>query len=165
MTNIIYVSVSGNTKAVAEAICQGLEEATIYDISEVDPQHLPEGRLILGTGCYRGTAEPRMVRFIEQIHNRDIDFFVTMGSYADQEEGAQVENRIRDLIEAQNNRVQRTFRCMGRLAPEYLQRLKDGQAKAYHKMTPERTKRHEEAAKHPNETDFKNAVAAFKIEA
>ena len=37
--------------------------------------------------------------------------------------------------------------------------FKNGGGKMAHAMTPERLKRHEDAAKHPNEEDFNNARA------
>ena len=159
---IIYSSKTGNTKRVAEALAQqyGCE---IQDIREADPTKL-EGYdyIILGNWNDKGTADQSSLQFYAQLKDKHLGVFQTLGAEPESEHAKQSMQSCVDKLEAQGNTVKATFLCQGRIDPRLTEMFKKMGADSPHKMDEKRMKRHMEAAKHPNEEDFQNAIQAFK---
>jgi flavodoxin len=163
-TMLVYSSRTGNTKKVAECIRAALPaEAEFYSVD----QALDSGGcdlLILGFWVDKGRADNLMLNYFHKVRGRQVAFFFTLGDYPTGPHAAQVAADTRKLLEENNNRVLGYFPCQGKVDPDFLERLKRTLPPDHPHalMTPERKARLEEAAKHPNDDDLKEAAKFIK---
>lgn len=157
---LAYSSVTGNTKAVAEAIHQILPPGT--DMCPVRQAPDPDGYdfLALGFWTHRAGPDPLMSRYMEKVRGKIVGIFGTLAAYPDSEHAGRVIAAARARLEG--NRIVGSFLCQGRLAPKRFERRMGAEGgDANHPMTMERRARLLEAAKHPDARDFAMAQAAF----
>lgn len=156
-TNIIFSSLSGNTKKVAYEILEVMDEGTgIYDLKDLN-NDLEGELLVLGYWVDRGKPNKEMEEFMEKLEGKKIITFGTLGAYPDSEHANQTKEKTNSIL-SEKNKVLGNFLCQGKVNPKITEMfMKDSGDGAQHKMTPERMKRHEDAASHPNEKDFKDA--------
>lgn len=154
---VLWSSRTGNTKAVAQAI---------YDALPGDKDIIEEGRekdvsgydiIFVGFWGFRRGADMAARRTLSGLHNRKVAIYATAGTYPDSP-------AARDYLEAaaallpKDSTCLGTFICQGRVHSFHVGKRSEHKAEV-HPMTPERLKRLQEAEKHPNEEDFKNAAA------
>lgn len=152
--NIIFSSLTGNTEKVAYEILKSMPENTaIYDLKELDQK--PEGDVfVLGYWVDRAKPNKEMHQFMEELKGKKVITFGTLGAYPDSEHAKETKENTHKLLE-ENNEVLGHFLCQGKINPKLTEMFKKNAGG--HAMTPERLKRHEDAAKHPNEEDFAGA--------
>lgn len=156
-TSIIFSSLTGNTKKVAYEILEMMSNGTkIYDLKELD--HDPEEELlILGYWVDRAKPNKEMYEFMEKLKGKKVITFGTMGAYPDSPHGQETKDNTTKIL-ADNNELLGHFLCQGKINPKLTEMfMKSSGENNVHAMTPERLKRHEDAAKHPNEEDFNDA--------
>jgi flavodoxin len=161
---LVYSSLTGNTKKVAEGIRATLPaEAEFYRVEQA-PEPGGCDLLVLGFWIDKGRADNLMLDYFQKVHGKQVAFFFTLGDYPDGPHAAQVAAGAQKLLEENNNRVLGYFPCQGKVDPDFLERLKrtlpPGHPHA--QMAPERKARLEEAAKHPDEDDLKAAAMFIK---
>ena len=163
---LVYSSVSGNTKAVAEAIHPVMPPGTgIYPVQGApDPDDFDV--LVLGFWTHRGGPDPIMARYMERVRGKTVAIFGTLAAYPDSEHAQKVMAAAKASLAG--NMILGCFLCQGRLTEKRLvqrmaQPLDDPSAPAdpSHPMTVERRARLMEAAKHPDEQDFAAARDTF----
>ncbi|QIB27830.1 flavodoxin family protein [Caloranaerobacter azorensis] len=160
-TLVAYSSRTGNTKKVAEAIYEVMPEdaeiASVEDVKCLDKYDF------IAIGCWidKGTADKKALEFIEKVKNKNVAIFITLGAYPDSQHARESMDRIKKLLEKENNIVGE-FICQGKIDPKLIEKFKSLPPDHPHALNPERIKRHKEAAKHPNEEDFKKAKKIFK---
>ena len=166
---LVYSSVTGNTKAVAEAIHRIMPPGTgIFDVRQApDPDDFDV--LVLGFWAHRGGPDPAMRRYMERVRGKRVALFGTLAAYPDSEHAGRVIAAATACLSG--NSILGSFLCQGglsakRFAKRMAQPLDDpdgrtAPADPRHPMTPERRARLQEAAKHPNEEDFAKAQAAI----
>lgn len=159
---VIYSSKTGNTKKVAEAIanyygCEILpiEEALNKKLEEYD-------NIILGNWNDKGTADKKSLEFYKNIRNLSIGLFQTLGAEPDSAHALRSLESCIDVLEKNGNKVIAKFICQGKIDPKLTEMFKKMGDNSPHKMDEARIKRHMEAAKHPDQQDFENAIVAFK---
>jgi flavodoxin len=85
MVSVIYYSMTGNTKKMANAIAEvfGVQAVSVKETTGVPP----EGVLFLGSGCYGGKPGTDMQKFIEgyDFTGRKVALFGTSGGGAGKE--------------------------------------------------------------------------------
>ena len=98
-TEVIYVSGTGNTAAVAKEIFQALPSSP-KDIQELDRARNP-----LSADCYfigfwanRGTASVEVLDFLSELHGKKVAFFGTCGMGNSPEYYAELENKVRTTM-------------------------------------------------------------------
>jgi flavodoxin len=78
-SNVIYYSMTGNTKKIADAIAEelGLTAVNVKDVADIPK----DGVLFLGSGCYGGKPGTDMQKFIEghDFKGRKVALFGTSG--------------------------------------------------------------------------------------
>ena len=160
--DIIYSSLTGNTKKVAYKILEVMPEGTgIYDLKDLDHE-MDADLLVLGYWVDRAQPNKEMREFMKSLKNRKVITFGTMGSYPDSPYAAETRKNTNDLLK-DNNEVLGHFLCQGRIDPKITEMfMKNGGPQGVHMMTEERIRKHMEAAKHPDEQDFKNAQEFVK---
>jgi flavodoxin len=147
---VVYSSLTGNTKKIAEHICKAAKGSEIYDI---DSAPEPEGYDLIFTGFWvHGTADPKTLKYFEKIKGKHVAPFFTLGAYPDSPSADRAFEDTQKRLEG--NSVLGHFRCHGKISEAVLEKMKE-----FHKgpMTPERAARYEEAKKHPDDNDCANA--------
>lgn len=128
--SIIYSSRTGNTKKLADAIKNAIPGSVLLEASKVNPDAIPEGRVILGFWIDKGNADADSLIILNSLRNRDVDFFFTLGADSESDYASSIEAKIRSALEAGGNRVCRTFKCTGEVDPELRKkrRLSNGES-------------------------------------
>jgi flavodoxin len=157
---IVYSSVTGNTKKVAEAIA--LVFGGTADVFPVETAPPAAGYDLVAVGFWvdRGTADKKAQSYLNTIHGKRVALFATLGAYPDSEHAAKSMINAAALL-ADDNELVGTFICQGKVTPRLVDKFKDLPPGHPHAMTPEREARHREAAKHPDATDLQKAQAVF----
>lgn len=147
---IIYSSLTGNTKMIAETINSVLQ-GDIFPLSQA-PNLENYDLLLLGFWADKGGADTKTVNYFKTIKDKKLAFFFTLGA---DPKSAYAEKMIKNTEELlRENKVLASFHCQGKIDPKILEL-----STKYGEMTEERKARIEEAQKHPNEED----LAAAKI--
>ncbi|MDO5754985.1 MAG: flavodoxin family protein [Tissierellia bacterium] len=161
-TLISYSSKTGNTKKVAEAIHEKLQ-GDLFDIVHGNDVDLKDyDKVIFGFWVDKGGPDAKAKVFMEQIANKKVGVFFTLGAYPDSDHAKDVMEKTIDQLEKQGNTVMAHFCCMGKIDPKLTAMFEKLGDDSPHRMTDERRKRHEEAAKHPNDEDLIKAQDAFR---
>lgn len=158
---LAYSSRTGNTKKVAEGVYEVLpDESLMVPIDEgIDPNKFD--LIIVGFWVDKGMADEKAKKYMEQIKGKKVAVIGTLGAYPDSNHAKKTMIRVRELLERENE-VVAEFLCQGKVDPKLIERFKDLPPDHPHGMTEERRKRHEEASKHPNEDDIREAQEIFK---
>lgn len=158
---VVYSSLTGNTRKVAEAIAEVFGEAA--DLFPVENAPLADNYDVIAVGFWvdRGTADAKAQAYLQTLHGKKVALFGTLGAYPDSDHAAKSMANAAALL-ADDNTLLGTFICQGKVNPRLIEKFKDLPAGHPHAMSPEREARHREAAKHPDATDLLNAQALFR---
>ncbi|WP_371377771.1 flavodoxin family protein [Sporomusa aerivorans] len=159
-TLIVYSSLTGNTKKVAEAVQEVFGEAAeLFPVEEKPPA---DGYDLVAVGFWvdRGTADKKAQDYITGLRNKKVALFATLGAYPDSEHAQKSMANAVALIDDSNQFIG-SFICQGKVDPKLVEQFKNLPAGHPHAMNPERAARHQEAAKHPDESDLANAKTIF----
>lgn len=160
-TLITYSTLTGNTKKVCEAAAEAFFNVEIKDISEVSS--LDYDLIIVGAWIDKGTADMKALKFIEALKKKKVAFIFTLGAYPDSQHAMDCIVRIKELFEKGENEVLGHYHCQGAVDPKLIEMMKTKFGPDHpHGPNPERIKRWEDASKHPDENDLKNAYNYFK---
>lgn len=156
---LVYSSKTGNTRKVAEAIGAALQVSPV----PVEENPSPEGYdlIIAGYWVDRGTANATMKNYLEKLSKKRVALFATLGAEPESAHAKQcLENGVNLLGEGCE--VVGRFICQGKVAEEMVMQMKKMFPAGHpHAMTPERLKRIEKAASHPDAVDLEAAKAYF----
>lgn len=158
-TLIAYSSRTGNTKMVAEAIGEVIENSQVIDIKD-EPNIESYDNIIVGYWTDKGKADPIADKFLKEIKNKNCGVFATLGYYADTDYAKDIINYGKNILLDNNNKVHTAFICQGKIDPKLAEKFKS-QSDSTNNSDDERSKRHEEAKSHPDSKDLENAKEAF----
>ena len=157
---IVYSSVTGNTRLVAEGIAKALSIKTdVFPVYKA-PSAAGYDLVLLGFWVYRAKPDPRMLRYMQTLSNQNVALFGTLAAWPDSPHAQAVLSYARHVL-ADNN-IMGEFLCLGRLSqkrfavcmnPEYVN--------PRHPMTPERKARLIEGRMHPDAADITRATDYF----
>lgn len=156
---LVYSSVTGNTRAVAEAIHEVMPPGTGMFPVKGAPDPDEYDVLVLGFWAHRAGPDPAMSRYMAKVRGKIVGVFGTLAAYPDSEHAGRVIAAAHACLAG--NRIVGSFLCQGRLAPDRFERLMRDGGSAKHPMTPERRARLLEASGHPDARDFADARTAF----
>lgn len=155
---IVYSSLTGCTKRVAEAIFNGIdvEEKTIHNLKDGAP--ILDGDIILlGYWGISGNPNDDMKAFLKTVKGKAVGIFCTLGYYADSAHARQTVESGLNLVK-DNNEVIGAFVCNGAVA----QNLIDGQGKGgVHTPTEQKELRWEMVKDHPTAAECALAAERF----
>ena len=156
---VVYSSKTGNTKKVAEAIHGVFQQGT--DLYRVEDAPSPDNYDLIALGFWvdKGLPDAEALRYLNKIKGKHVGLFMTLGAYPDSDHAHQSMQKAEHLLEG--NTILGTFICQGKVADSLVRQMAGLSGKSPHAMTPERTARLLEAAKHPDQKDLDNARAAF----
>jgi len=159
-TLIAYSSKTGNTRKVGEAILKAFPKGELRDISDVE--HLDYDLIITGTWIDKGTADTKALKFIETIKGKKTAYFFTLGAYPDSQHAMDCITAIDKLFTDNENELAGHFHCQGAIDPKLISWMSELPSEHPHSPNPERLKRWEDAANHPDQNDFDTAEKTFK---
>ena len=165
-TQVLYVSGTGNTAAVAKEIFQALPSSS-KDIQELDRAKNP-----LSADCYfigfwanRGTASVEILDFLSELHGKKVALFGTCGMGNSPEYYAEVEKKVRAFL-PDDNQYFGSFFCQGKMPIRVREKYESMLGGERDQLATRLIKNFDEALFHPSGEDFRNAASfartAFK---
>ena len=155
---VVYSSLTGNTKKVAQAVASVMPECTVVAVEQA-PASVEEYDLVaVGYWVDRGMPDARTRTWLEGVEHTRLVFFGTLGAWPDSDHAKECMARGENMAlnPPRGNTVLGSWLCQGKIDPKVLKVMASMAASA-HPMTPERRARIEEAAKHPDDEDCRRA--------
>lgn len=150
---IIYSSVTGNTKYIAEAMAEAFEPGTVDICTTADKPDFDAYEVIMaGYWLTKGGPSPDMQRVLSSLDNKMVIFFQTHGAEVGSEHAVTAFARAANYL-GSNNYILGTFSCQGRINPKLLARRRNADPNDPHSATERNKQRWLSAAEHPNEDD------------
>lgn len=158
---IIYSSLSGKTKKLAEGIYNGLEgnDKSIHDLKEGIPA-LDGDIILLGYWVDKGGPNDEMKALMESLENKVVGVFCTLAYFVDSTHGYESVMKGVELVKDKNT-VLGSYVCNGALSEELIENFRKAPKGGHHSATPQSEKRWEMMKKHPTELDIALAVERF----
>lgn len=155
---ILYSSLTGNTKRVAEAMASVMPSDTpCVPIKQAPADLSVYDTVIIGFWVDRGTANKEAAKLIETLHNKHIVLFATLGMYADSDHARESIEKAASLLPNKESLVD-GFVCQGKIDPKVIEMMyKMFPPGSAHGQSPERDALHKAAETHPDEQDLARA--------
>ena len=155
---VVYKSLTGNTKLVAEAIADALKLE--HDICVCEPAEAIEADMyFVGTWIDKGSCTKEIAEFLTKLDGCKIALFATAGFGGSQEYYDALAGRIKAQV-PESNKIVGVYFCQGKMPmsvrDRYVAML---QANPEDKNMEVNVKNFDEALSHPNEADLSNAAA------
>ncbi|MCX7654809.1 MAG: flavodoxin family protein [Fervidobacterium sp.] len=163
---LTYSSLTGNTKKVADGIYEILDKfittyVPIKDINNPSEFVLNFDFIIVGFWVDKGMPNWEALNFLKVIKGKLLGIFMTLGASPKSYHATECMRKTIEMVEKNQNKVITTFICQGKVSEELINFFKTLPPNHPHALTKEKIKKYEEAAKHPNEDDIKNAQNVF----
>lgn len=159
---VIYSSLSGRTKKLAEAIAEEVEkknECTVHDLKDGIPE-LEGDILLLGYWVDKGGPNKEMRQFMETLEGKIIGVFCTLGAYADSAHGAHsIESGV-DCVKEKNT-VIGSYICNGALSKQMIEMFRKNGKEGTHSASPENEIRWQVMESHPTKAECDLAAERF----
>lgn len=153
---VVYSSVTGNTRRVAEALT--LERFPLFSVTQA-PDLDAYDLLALGFWVRKGLPDARAQRCWAGLHGKRIFLFGTLGAWPHSAHARRCLEGAHALLTANGNQIVGEFLCQGRVSPQV---LAASARKGTHPMTEGRAARLAEAARHPHAGDLAAARACWQ---
>ena len=158
---VIYSSVTGNTKMVAEAIAGAAEQADVFRVQEAPSDLSGYDIVAVGYWLRLGQPDPMTLQYLAQVENAQVVFFQTHGAEVNSEHAITSFARAGYHL-GKNCEILGTFGCQGKINPAMLEKRKNAPADDPHGGAAA-IERWKKAASHPDEADL--AAAAQMVTA
>ncbi len=160
---VVYSSLTGNTKKVAEAVQSVIPNCDIFPVENA-PENLDDYYFVsVGYWVDRGLPDAISKKFIKSLKNMNVALFGTLGAYPDSPHalGCIRDSEAMLKKEGSNNNVLGSFLCLGKIDPKLIDYMGKFMGDT-HPVTPERKERLLQAQTHPDENDLEQVKAVFK---
>ena len=150
---VIYSSVTGNTRTIAEAIAEQAGDADVFRVQEA-PEDLSGYEVVaLGYWLRLGQPDPLMLKYLPKVHDAQVVFFQTHGT------APTSEHAITSFARAGYNlgpgcTILGTFGCRGKINPAMLAKRKNAGPDDPH-GGPKSMERWKLASTHPRRTRYR----------
>lgn len=154
---IVYQSLTGNTKALAEAIKDGLEGQEIVYFGEPVEDGVEADLYLVGSWTDKGLCQERVTQYLKTLKGKKLAYFGTAGFGGSQEYYQTLFQRVEGLVDG-SNQLLGYFYCQGKMPQSVRQR--------YEAMLKERPgdpqiraslENFERALSHPDSQDLEQA--------
>ena len=152
---VIYSSVTGNTKLVAEAIAKAAG-GDIFNVNDSMPNLDRYEILALGFWLKRGGPDPLMKNFLPTVSNARVVLFETHGTETGNEHAVTAFARAAYLLGSGCDIVG-TFDCQGKISQKLIDKRRAAGADDPHNSV-DSIERWERASTHPDENDLRRAA-------
>lgn len=158
---IIYSSLSGCTKKVAESIFNGLtiENKSIHNLCDGEP-NLDGDIIILGYWTDRAGPNKEMKDFMPKINGKVIGVFCTLAYYADSNHARESLINGINLVK-DNNNIIGGYVCNGTISPAMIEKMRQNTNDHYHTATPQKEIRWDIMKNHPTSAECNLASERF----
>ena len=152
---IVYESVTGNTKAVAQAIREAFPEEEIVLFGE--PQPVEADLYLVGSWTDKGMCSGGIREYLSSLRGRRIAYFGTAGFGGSPEYYETLFRRVAEAVD-DSNQLLGSFYCQGKMPPAVEQRYEKllqehpGDARAQASLD-----NYHRALGHPDVQDLENA--------
>lgn len=151
---IMYKSISGNTKLLAEEIAKEVQSELVYLGT---PRNDVEADLyIVGSWTDKGMCDGELVEFLKGLHNKKIAYFGTAGFGGSATYFDTLFERIKVNVE-ESNQILGYYFCQGKMPmsvrDRYVKLLSENPKDAKMQQNIENF---DQALEHPNVNDFRN---------
>ncbi|MGN0832253.1 MAG: flavodoxin family protein [Kiritimatiellia bacterium] len=161
---VVYSTLTGNTKKVAEAICGGLGDgAELFDVKDA-PASL-DGYDLVAAGFWvdRGHPDQQAMDFMKRVAGKKVFSFFTLGANPASAHAWKCAYTAASFYGAGCEQIGVWF-CQGAIDPKLIERMRKlpptpGNP---HAATPEAEARWAAAASHPDAADLASATEAAK---
>lgn len=160
---VVYSSLTGNTKKVAEAVQSVIPNCDIFPVENA-PENLDDYYFVsVGYWVDRGLPDAKSKKFIKSLKNMNVALFGTLGAYPDSPHalGCIRDSEAMLKKEGSNNNVLGSFLCLGKIDPKLIDYMGKFMGDT-HPVTPERKERLLQAQTHPDENDLEQVKSVFK---
>lgn len=167
---IVYSSVTGNTKQIAEAMYNAFVEGeadifSIKDVKDISVEELTKyDNIAVGYWLTRGGPDNKVQEFLAKLRNKTVVLFQTQGAMLGSEHSVTAFARAAVYLDS-SCKVLGTFASQGKINPALLARRQNAGANDPHAANEQNKQRWVSAALHPNEEDFQRVrdfVSAMK---
>ena len=156
-TMVVYSTLTGYTKKVAEAIQKGLPEGTeIYDVKNA-PDPSAYDFIAMGFWVDKGGPNKEAAEYMAKISGKKVLNFFTLGAGPDSMHARECGPKSHAAYGADNTIVADWW-CQGAIDPKLIEWMMKQPAGTPHSPTPEAQARWAEAAKHPDANDLSSAT-------
>lgn len=156
---VVYSSLTGNTKMIAEAIHAVLPEGTEIAPVKEAPDPSAYDFIAIGFWVDKGLPDRATLDYMERVRGKKVGIFGTLGAYPDSDHARETMRKAAERLPGCEILAQ--FICQGKVDPKLLAAMAKMPGNP-HPSTPEREARLAEAAKHPDAADCAAAQAAFR---
>ncbi len=151
---IIYSSQTGNTKKVAYAIKDVVEDCRILTLAEaLEEDIILEPIIILGYWVDRANPNRETLDFLERLEGKKIIGFGTLGDYPDSSHALFTQENVEILFGAKNILLGNCL-CQGKISASMTEQLELLANESPHFMSRLVLAKTKETATHPNEQDL-----------
>ena len=158
-TLVVYSSLTGNTKMIAEAVAEALAPCDCCRVEEA-PDASVYDFVAIGYWVDKGMPDTACQDYMGSVRGKKVALFGTLGVDPSHDHAKDCAKKGEELMRESGNTVYGTFLSQGKIDPKVIEVMKK-MAGVVHPMTPERIARIEAAKSHPNEEDCTRAKEAF----
>ena len=158
---VVYSTLTGNTRKVAEAVRAAMPEGT--GLYAVEDAPAPEQFDLIAMGFWvdRGVADAKAAAYMKTITGKKVFSFFTLGADPNSEHAKSCVEKTPQFY-GENCESIGTFHCQGAVDPKMIEWMMKLPPEHPHAPNEERRKRWAEAALHPNQADFDAAAEAVR---
>ena len=158
---VIYSSLSGCTKKLAQGIYDGLGdvEKSIHDLAEGEPA-LDGDILLLGYWVDKGGPNAQMKAFMDTLEGKTVGIFCTLAYWADAAHGIASLTAGIDAVKEKNT-VIGSYVCNGHISDKMIQSFRSNPT-GHHSATPEAELRWKLMENHPTPAEIALGAERFR---
>lgn len=146
---VIYVSQTGNTKQLAQHICDTMQGDCVYC---GEPKEVDCDFLFVGSWTDKGTCDERIQEYLKTLHHKKIFLFGSAGFGGSQQYFKQIIHRFSQYCDETNDIVG-SFMCQGKMPMSVRERYVQLALKDEKKFQP-MIDNFDQALAHPNQDDL-----------
>ncbi|EGS30238.1 flavodoxin family protein [Peptoniphilus sp. oral taxon 375 str. F0436] len=123
---ILYSSLTGNTKTMAQAIYTNFKKRGLdLDLQEIGHHRPPEDYDYALIGAWIDKAKPNKaaLKVIEATRQKNLGLFATLGAMPYSDHGVKVQKNLEELLKGKNSLG--TYLCPGKVDPKLLKKWRD----------------------------------------
>lgn len=153
---VIYSSVTGNTKKIAEAMAEAVgKDCDVFRVQEAPEDVSDYDVVLLGYWLRLGAPDPLMLKYLPKVHGTRVCFFQTHGTDPTSEHAVTSFARAGYQLGA-DCEILGTFGCRGKINPAMLAKRKNAGPDDPH-GGPKSMERWKLASTHPDAQDIADA--------
>lgn len=151
--NIIYSSVSGNTKKLAMGLFNKLNLESINEIP-----YIPKNNSII-IACWidKGFPDSKTLKIVSEVENRDVFIFATLAASPDSKHGEKCIENIKNKFSKSN--ILGVKLIQGSLSNQMIEYMESLPKENIHYLSDEKRKRYKQIKDRPNQNDIDYAAS------